>query len=94
MQTRKRAFGDTMLARIPPTTQQEIRWVILYGFRRQLKPTQIFSECRHVYRANAPSLKTVSRWYGRFQTGYFSLEDELREDRPKASVDNRDVALM
>lgn len=58
-----------------------IRCFILYGCRRQPKPMQLFSECQKAYGANALSLKTLSKGFGRFQRGHFILEDEPIDDR-------------
>lgn len=94
METRKRKFSEQESVQIPLPTQQEIRFVILYGFRRNLKPVDIFNECQIAYGENAPSLVTVSKWFRRFQTGHFSVEDESREGRPKSSSDDASVALV
>ena len=94
METRKRKIAEDRSDEIPPPTQTEIRHVILFGFRRNLQPIQIFSECQIAYGTIAPSLKTISKWFRRFQTGHFSVEDEPREGRPKSSTDDVTVALV
>lgn len=94
METRKRKLAEGASHEIPPPTQTEIRFSILFGFRRKLKPVQIFDECQNAYGTYAPSLKTISKWFQRFQTGHFSVADEPREGRPKSSRDDGNVALV
>lgn len=94
MEMRKRKIDDVKSREIPPPTQQEIRFAILFGFRRELKPVQILKECQNAYGVNAPSLVTISKWFQRFQTGHFSVEDDPREGRPKSMTDDTNVALV
>lgn len=94
METRKRKISDVSSVEVPPPTQEEIRFAILFGFRRQLTPVKILHECQNAYGINAPSLVTISKWFRRFQTGHFSVEDESREGRPKSSTDDTNVALV
>lgn len=94
METRKRKISEAVSVDIPVPTQQEIRFAILFGFRRKLKPVEIFSECQTAFGVYAPSLVTISKWFRRFHTGHFSVEDEPREGRPKSATDDVSVALV
>jgi len=87
METRNRKLAEGASHEIPPPTQTEIRFSILFGFRRKLKPVQIFDECQNAYGTYAPSLKTISKWFQGFQTG-------PREGRPKSSRDDGNVVLV
>lgn len=94
METRKRKISEAVSVDIPVPTQQEIRFAILFGFRRKLKPVEIFSECQTAFGVYAPSLVTISKWFRRFYSGHFSVEDEPREGRPKSATDDVNVALV
>ena len=44
-------------------------------------------DARHsIFSDKAPSRTSVNRWYGKFNRGHSSLQDEFREGRPKSVV--------
>ena len=94
MERRKRKIRETMSADIPVPTQQEIRFAILFGFRRKLKPVEISSECQTAFGVYAPSLVTISKWFFRFHISNFSVEDEPREGCTKSAIDDVSLALV
>ncbi|XP_044573449.1 uncharacterized protein LOC26514609 [Drosophila ananassae] len=94
IETRKRKISESVSVDIPVPTQQEIRFAILFGFRCKLKPVEIFSECQTAFGVHAPSLATVSKWFRRFHTGRFSVEDEYQEGRAKSATDDVNFALL
>jgi len=63
--------------------EENFRAVMLYCFRRGLRPIQIHNEMFGVYGESTPSLITVRRWVRRFEEGNMSLEDEPRSGRPR-----------
>lgn len=63
---------------------------MLYNFLRSLKPVSCVEEFKTVLRDRLASyLVTVSKWFQRFQTGHFSLEDNPHDGRPKTATSDK-----
>ena len=60
--------------------------IIFYNFRRGLTQQQCINELNSTFGDEAPSRTSVDRWYGEFNRGRSSLQDEFRESRPKSVV--------
>ena len=52
----------------------------------ELTQQQYFDELNSIFGDETPSSTSVYRWYGEFNRGRSSLQDEFREDRPKSVV--------
>ena len=63
-----------------------IRAIIFYNFRRGLTQQQCIDELSSIFCDEAPSRTSVNRWYGEFNRGCSSLQDEFREGLPKSVV--------
>ena len=59
---------------------------IFYNFRRGLTQQQCIDELNLIFSDEAPSRISVYLWYGEFNRGRSSLQDEFREGRPKLVV--------
>ena len=59
---------------------------IFYNFRRGLTQQQYLDKLNLIFGDEAPSRTSVYRWYGEFDQGHSSLQDELREGCPKSIV--------
>ena len=59
--------------------------IIFYKFRRVLTQQQWFDELNSIFGDEAPSRTSVYQWYGEFNRGRSSLQDEFREG-PKTVV--------
>ena len=64
--------------------REHFRAVIFYIFRRGLTQQQCFDELNSIFGNAAPSRTCVYPWYGEFNRGSSSLQDEFYEDRPKS----------
>ena len=60
--------------------------IIFYNFRRGLTQQQCIDELNSIFGDEAPSRISVYRWYGIFNRGRSSLQDEFREGRLKSVV--------
>ena len=58
--------------------------LFFYNFRRGLTQQQCIDELNSIFGVEAPSRISVYRWYGEFNRGRSSLQDEFREGRPKS----------
>ena len=63
--------------------REHFRAFIFYKFRHGLTQQQCINELNSIFGYEAPSRTSVYRWYGEFKRGRNSLQDELREGRPK-----------
>ncbi|XP_016951230.1 uncharacterized protein LOC108025321 isoform X7 [Drosophila biarmipes] len=72
-------LDELFLSPIPAPSAVELQQCILFGFRRRLHPAQIFEECRNAFGPFCPSAQYVTKWYQRFQDGFFNI-DEKDED--------------
>ena len=66
--------------------REHFRAFIFYNFRRGLTQYQCIGELNSIFGDKAPSRISVYRWYGEFNRGRSSLQDEFREGRPKSVV--------
>jgi histone-lysine N-methyltransferase SETMAR len=60
--------------------------IIFYNFRCGLTQQQCINELNSTFGDETPSRPSVYRWYGEFNRGRSSLQDEFREGRPKSVV--------
>ncbi|XP_022210927.2 uncharacterized protein LOC111066532 isoform X2 [Drosophila obscura] len=73
-------LDDLFLSPIPAPSSAELQQCILFGFRRRLCPTQIVDECRSAFGPFSPSAQYVSKWYQRFQDGFFNTNEDADAD--------------
>ena len=67
--------------------RKHFRVIIFYNFRRGLTQQQcIDGELNSIFGDEAPSSTSVYRWYGEFNRGRSSLQDEFREGLPKSVI--------
>ena len=60
--------------------------ITFYNFRRGLTQQQCIDKLNSIFDDESPSRTSVYRWYGEFNRGRSSLQEELREGRPKSVV--------
>ena len=60
--------------------KNHLRHIMLYAFRKNDNSAVALENVRAVY-PNSLSKATVKRWFARFRSGDFSLEDELKPGR-------------
>ena len=58
----------------------------IWNFGRGLTQQQCIDELKSIFDDEAPSRTSVYRWYGEFNRGRSSLQNEFRESRPKSVV--------
>ena len=58
---------------------KHFRAIIFYNFRRGLTQQQCIDELNSIFVNEAPSRTSVYRWYGEFNRGRSSLQDEFHE---------------
>lgn len=75
-------------------SREHFRAVIFYNFKRGLTRQQCFEEIISVFNNEAPSLRTVERWYLEFQRGRTNLGDENREGRPKTAFTAENILAV
>ena len=67
--------------------REHFRAIIFYNFRCGLtQQQQCIDELNLIFGNEAPSRTSFYRWYGEFNRGRSSLQDEFREGRPKSFV--------
>ena len=64
--------------------REHFRAIIFCNFRRGLTQQQCIDDLNQIFGDEAPSSTSV--WYGEFNHGRSSLQDEFREGRPKSVV--------
>ena len=64
--------------------REHFRAIILYNFRCGFTQQQYIDELNSIYSDEASSRVRVYRWYGEFNRGGSSLQDEFRAGRPKS----------
>ena len=69
----------------------EIRSYIKCRIRLNIDSKQIFNE---LFGVIGISMRTVFRWLKAFKAGKFSVEDDTRPGRPKASVTKANIATV
>ena len=62
--------------------------------RLNIDSKQIFNELCGIYGPQTISMHTVFRWVKAFKAGNFSVEDDIRSGRPKASVTKANIAAV
>ena len=67
---------------------ENFRAIIFYNFRRGLTQQQCIDDLNSIFGDEAPSRTSIYRWYGEFNRGRSSRQDEFREGRPKSVVAN------
>ena len=65
---------------------EHFRAHIFYNFRHELTQQQCIDEHNSIFCAETPSRTSVYWWYGEFNRGRSSLQDEFREGRLKSVV--------
>ena len=66
--------------------REHLRVIIFYNIRRGLTQQQFIDELNSIFDDEALSRTSVYRWYGEFNRGCSSLQDEFREGCPKSVV--------
>ena len=66
--------------------REHFRAIIFYNFQRGLTQQQFIDEFNLIFGDEASSRASVYRWYGVFNRGRSSLQDEFREGCPKSVV--------
>ena len=66
--------------------RKHFRALNFYNFRRELTQQQWIDDLNSIFEDEAQSRTSVYRWYGEFNRGRSSLQDEFREDRPKSVI--------
>jgi transposase len=64
----------------------EYRAVIKFFVKEVLTPNQIYSNFIKVYGDSSPSFSTIKKRAAQFKRGRISLEEGLREGRPKSAT--------
>ena len=66
--------------------REHFRAIIFYNFRRELTQQQCIEELNSIFGDEASSRTSIYRWYGEFNRGRSSLQDEFLEVRSKSVV--------
>ena len=66
--------------------REHFRAIFFYKFQRGLTQQQCIDEPNSIFGTEAPSRTSIYRWYGEFNQGRSSLQDEFREGHPKSVV--------
>ena len=66
--------------------REYFRAIIFYNFRCGLTQQQCIDEVNSIFSDVAPLRTSPYRWFGEFNRGRSSLQDEFRECRPKSVV--------
>lgn len=94
METRTGAKGGMGGTTTPTPGRVELRYAILYNFRRGLTYQQCFEEMKLVYGDDGPSLECVREWFLKFRSGRFSVEQAPGGGRPRTSTDDENIAAV
>ena len=73
--------------------KSKIRVVLEYEFRRGTNTAQTVRNLIEVFGEDAPNQSTVSRWFTKFRSGDFGLENEPR-GRPETKVNNDELKAL
>lgn len=71
-----------------------LRHIMLYEFRSGVTVAEAVRNLRKVYKDQAPSKRTVEKWFARFRRGEIHLEDKSRTGRPSDIDDDAVRALV
>ena len=66
--------------------REHFRAIIFYNFRHGLTQKECIDELNLIFGDKAPSRTSAYRWYGEFNRGRSSLQDEFRKGRPKSVI--------
>jgi histone-lysine N-methyltransferase SETMAR len=72
-------------------SRTQFRAVLLSDFKRGLTCKQSHENLVKAFGQEAPSLRTVERWFSSFSRKQWSLEDKSRSGRPATAVTRRNV---
>jgi len=64
----------------------EYHAVIKFFVKEGLTPNEIHSKFINVYGESSPPFSTIKKWTAEFKRGRTSLENDLREGRPKSAT--------
>ena len=70
-----------------------LRHVMLYEYRKGKSAAQATRDIRSTYGDEALVERTCQKWFAKFRTGNFGLDDEPREGRPE-TLDNADLEAL
>lgn len=70
------------------------RHILLFYFRKGKNARQAYEKLRKVYGDNALQERQCQRWFTKFRTGNFNLNDALRSGRPTEVDDDKIKALI
>ena len=65
---------------------EHFRAIIFYNFRCGITQQQCNNKLNSIFGDETPTRTSVYRWYGEFNRGLSSLQDEFHEGRPKSVV--------
>lgn len=68
--------------------KDHMRHIMLYEFRKGKTVGAATKDIREVYLDRAPALRTVKKWFAKFRSGDFNLEDQPRSGRPSELDDD------
>lgn len=71
-----------------------LRGILLHYFIMKKRAAETHRILVDVYGDNAPSERTCQKWFARFKSGNFDLEDEERSGQPKKFEDKDLEALL
>lgn len=71
-----------------------IRHILLFLFRKGEGPTEAQRQICAVYGESAIKYKTCQRWFDRFRSGDFELQDAARPGRPAVADDVQILAAV
>ena len=66
--------------------RKHFRAIIFHNFQRRITQQQCIDDINSIIGKEAPSRSRVYRWYGKFNRGCNSGQDEFRECQPKSVV--------
>lgn len=72
-------------------SREHFRAMILYDFKSNLTAQQSFDRLHLAFEDEAPSYRTIQRWFTEFNRGRQSLSDEPREGRPSTAVSHENI---
>lgn len=89
METRNKDLSTGGGMKKSALTKELVRSFILYDFLSSVKPAECVEKLKVVMADKAPNLPTllmIARWFNRFRSEDFSVEDGRREKHPKTAT--------